>query len=431
MNAAIIGTQWGDEGKGKIVDKLAPFFEYNGRGEGAHNAGHTIIHKGEELVLHLIPSAITHLEMICLLGSGMVIDARAFTKEIELLTTRGISLHGRLFVSMRAALITPRHTAIEKSRKNLGAGTGGVGTTMRGVGPAYEEHRARTALRVGDVTKPDFKIKLTHSLLETPELTATSRAEIPALVEEYMKACETLALYATELEPIIANALQDRSSFELEGAQAHNLGVNHGTYPYVTSSSCTAAGLCEGLGFPINRLDSIVGVAKAYTTRVGGGPFATELFDEVGQRIQTIGREIGASTGRARRTGWFDAPVVRQAAITNGVTELALTKLDILTGFSELKICSHYLLGGRRYDHIPWDMNDYANVEPVYVTLPGWTEDISSLRRFNELPENCLNYIRTIEDLTCCQTGIISVGPAPEQTIFRVNSDFFEAMDEH
>ncbi|MAQ14172.1 MAG: adenylosuccinate synthase [Sandaracinus sp.] len=412
----VVGAQWGDEGKGKIVDLLSPHAELVVRYAGGANAGHTLVVKGEKIVLHLIPSGILHDGKRCLIGQGTVIDAATVIAEIDELEARGVSTAGRLGIAERAHLVLPHHKLLDGLRE-AAAGDGKIGTTKRGIGPAYEDKIGRRGIRVGDLWRPGLREKLEANLATWEPTARALGGELPA-VDAIL---EEAASWAKRLEPIAcdaaretAQALADGRKVLLEGAQGTMLDIDHGTYPFVTSSSAIAGGACTGAGVGPTRIDSVVGITKAYTTRVGGGPFPTELEGEMGEKLRQAGAEFGATTGRPRRCGWLDLPALRMAARVNGLTSIALTKLDVLTGMGELKLCTGYRLGDETFDEPPFD--GWESVEPVYETLPGWHDDISGCRRRDALPQAAQAYLDRIEELAGCPIGIVSVGPDREET---------------
>ena len=425
MNLAIIGAQWGDEGKGKIVDLLAPHFDYVTRYQGGHNAGHTVIIRREgvdhKFVLHLIPSGITHPGKTCVIGNGVVVDPRALLAEIGELQSRGVEVGPHnLLISNRAHLILPYHVALDRAME-ASRGGNAVGTTMRGIGPAYEDKMARRGLRAGDLGDPStLAEKLSNSTKQANRLIAMLGGDLideKQLVEDGLRWCELLAPHIVDTTFILNRAARDGKALLLEGAQATMLDIDHGTYPFVTSSNSSIGGACTGAGIPPSLIDCTIGVIKAYTTRVGGGPFPTELNDETGQRLRELGGEYGASTGRPRRTGWFDAVVARYSVMINGLDALALTKLDVLDESSEIRICVAYRIQGREIDSVPYDANQMASAEPLYETMPGWREKTAGLSRFEDLPERARQYVERLSQLSGAPFAFISTGPERNQTI--------------
>jgi len=425
MNLAIIGAQWGDEGKGKIVDLLAPHFDIITRYQGGHNAGHTvIIRRGEvnhKFVLHLIPSGVTHPGKTCVIGNGVVVDPQALLNEIDGLCAQGVEVnHRNLLISNRAHLILPYHVALDRA---IEASRGGaaVGTTMRGIGPAYEDKMARRGLRAGDLTDPaTLTEKLSHNAKQANRLIAMLNGDLideKRLIDDGQRWCELVSPHITDTTYFLNRAAREGRSLLLEGAQATMLDIDHGTYPFVTSSNSSAGGACTGAGIPPSMINCAIGVIKAYTTRVGGGPFPTELDDAVGEHIRARGGEYGASTGRPRRTGWFDAVVARYAVMVNGLDALALTKLDVLDDLGEIKICVGYRIDGKETDQVPYDANQMSEAEPVYETMPGWREKTVGVSKFEDLPEKARNYVARLAELSGASFAFISTGAERNETI--------------
>jgi adenylosuccinate synthase len=425
MNLAIIGAQWGDEGKGKIVDLLAPHFDLVTRYQGGHNAGHTvIIRQGgaeQKFVLHLIPSGITHPGKPCVIGNGVVVDPRALLTEMEELRAKGITVTpDNLMVSNRAHLILPYHVALDRA---IEAGRGGnaVGTTMRGIGPAYEEKMARRGLRVGELTDPSALMeRLRDNARQANRLLAMLGGEPideAQLLEEGKHWSAVLSPHIRDTTYYLNEAAQAGRRILVEGAQATMLDIDHGTYPFVTSSNSSIGGALTGTGLPPSRLDRVIGVIKAYTTRVGGGPFPTELDDEVGEGIRARGQEFGASTGRPRRTGWFDAVIARYSVMVNGLDALALTKLDVLDELEQIQICVGYRIDGTETDQVPFDAAKMSQATPIYETLPGWQSRTRGISRIEELPERARAYLQRLAELSGAPFALISTGPERNETI--------------
>jgi adenylosuccinate synthase len=425
MNLAIIGAQWGDEGKGKIVDLLAPHFDLVTRYQGGHNAGHTVIIRvgGEEqkFVLHLIPSGITHPGKTCVIGNGVVVDPRALITEMSELAEKGIEVTpANLIISNRAHLILPYHVALDRA---IEAGRGGnaVGTTMRGIGPAYEDKMARRGLRVGELTNPAaLSDRLRQNARQANRLLAMLGGEPideEQLVEQGHDWCARLAPHIQDTTYLLNQAARDGRSILIEGAQATMLDIDHGTYPFVTSSNSSIGGACTGAGIPPALVNVAIGVIKAYTTRVGGGPFPTELNDATGEAIRARGKEFGASTGRPRRTGWFDAVVARYSVMVNGLQALALTKLDVLDDLDEIRVCVGYRIDGRETDQVPYDAEQMAAAEPIYETRPGWKSTTRGVQRFSDLPELAQDYLRYLARISGAPFAFISTGPERNETI--------------
>ena len=425
MNLAIIGTQWGDEGKGKIVDLLAPHFDIVTRYQGGHNAGHTVIIRkngtDHKFVLHLIPSGITHPGKTCVIGNGVVIDPNALLKEIADLRTQGIEVTPEnLLISNRAHLILPYHVALDRCVEGH-RGNNAVGTTMRGIGPAYEDKMARRGLRAGDLTDVNSLLeKLTRNAEKANSLLTHLGGEpidIDQLIADGRRWSELIAPHITDTTYLLNQSAQAGKSMLLEGAQATMLDIDHGTYPFVTSSNSTIGGACTGAGVPPAMIDATIGVIKAYTTRVGGGPFPTELLDELGEAIRAKGGEYGASTGRPRRCGWFDAVIARYAVMVNGLNALALTKLDVLDDLDEIKICVGYRINGQETDQIPYDASAMEAAEPVYETMPGWQSPTVGIANFADLPEKAKAYLARLSELSGAPFAFISTGPERNETI--------------
>lgn len=425
MNLAIIGAQWGDEGKGKIVDLLAPHFDIVTRYQGGHNAGHTVIIRRDgveqKFVLHLIPSGITHPGKTCVIGNGVVVDPRALLNEMDDLRGQGIEVNPKnLLVSNRAHLILPYHVALDRA---IEANRGGnaVGTTMRGIGPAYEDKMARRGLRAGDLTDPStLAEKLTHTARQANRLLSVLGGEPideKVLIDDGMRWCDLLSPHICDTTYYLNRSTRDGSSLLLEGAQATMLDIDHGTYPFVTSSNSSIGGACTGTGIPPSLITMVIGVIKAYTTRVGGGPFPTELDDALGELIRSRGGEYGASTGRPRRTGWFDAVVARYAVMVNGLHALALTKLDVLDDLDEIRICTGYRINGHETGQVPYDANLMSAAEPVYETMPGWRDKTVGISRLDDLPAKAREYVDRLAVLSGAPFAFISTGAERNETI--------------
>lgn len=425
MNLAIIGAQWGDEGKGKIVDLLAPHFDLVTRYQGGHNAGHTVIIRqgGEEqkFVLHLIPSGITHPGKVCVIGNGVVVDPRALITEMDELRQKGIDVTpANLVISNRAHLILPYHVALDRA---IEAGRGGnaVGTTMRGIGPAYEDKMARRGLRVGELTNPRALPDRLRANARQANRLLTMLGGEPIdenqLVEDGARWCALLAPHIKDTTYLLNQAAHEGKSILIEGAQATMLDIDHGTYPFVTSSNSSIGGACTGAGIPPSMVGVAIGVIKAYTTRVGGGPFPTELNDATGEAIRARGKEFGASTGRPRRTGWFDAVIARYSVMLNGLQALALTKLDVLDDLDEIRVCVGYRIDGQVTDQIPFDAEQLESAEPVYENMPGWKSSTKGTRRLADLPPRAQDYLRFLAEVSGTPFAFISTGPERNETI--------------
>ena len=430
-NIVVVGAQWGDEGKGKVVDILAPHFDIVARYQGGHNAGHTVRIGERKFVLHLIPSGILHEECTCVIGNGVVVDPRAFNAEIEELRHMGIEGSDRLFVSSRAHLILPYHAALDCAREaELGADS--VGTTMRGIGPSYEDKAARTGVRAGDLLYPDLLREKIRKNIEKANRELTSMGQEPLAIErvldEFLSEALSLKPFIRDTAVLINDAVREGKSVLLEGGQGTMLDMDHGTYPFVTSSNATAGGAATGTGLPPRHITGALGIVKAYTTRVGAGPFPTELLNETGAYLQKRGNEVGASTGRSRRTGWFDAVIVRYATMLNGFDALVLTKLDVLDEFDEIKICTAYKYRGETTEDMPYGASVLAECEPVYETLPGWKTNTSKITEYEKLPAAARSYIGRIEELCGAPIAVISTGPERTETIIREGSAVSEWM---
>jgi adenylosuccinate synthase len=420
-NLVIIGTQWGDEGKGKIVDLLAEHADLVVRFQGGNNAGHTMVVGGEQTISHLVPSGILQGK-VCAIGNGLVVDPAVLLKEMDYLTERGVDCGPeKLVVSERAQVIMPYHQQIDLGREKL-KGKDKIGTTGRGIGPSYEDKATRCGIRMADLIDPEiFREKLSAVLPEKNFYIEKFLGEAPvdqaAIVESYSGFARRLAPHITNVSVKLSEAIKAGQQVLFEGAQGTHLDIDHGTYPFVTSSNTVSGYACCGAGVGPKAIDAVVGIVKAYTTRVGAGPFTTELFDDIGDYIQEKGAEFGATTGRRRRCGWLDTVVLNNSARLNGLTGLAITKLDVLGGLEEIKICSAYLYKGKRMEAFPANLKVLEACEPIYETLPGWEEDISHLRRYDDLPTNVRRYLKRIEELTDVPVQIVSVGPGREQTI--------------
>jgi adenylosuccinate synthase len=420
-HTAVIGMQWGDEGKGKIVDLLCPAFDAVVRFQGGNNAGHTVRFGEHHFALHLIPSGILRPGMLCVLGNGMVISPEALFDELDRLEAAGIESTGRLFVSRRAHLILPLHIELDRARE-ASMGSGKIGTTARGIGPAYEAKASRFGLRAGDLFASDFD----HRLAAEHERISTELAHLGAAAPGLAEISAACASWRPRLEPMLRDSeyLLDRWMKEgkcvlFEGAQGTLLDLDHGTYPFVTSSSASAGGACTGAGVAPSRLEGVLGVLKAYTTRVGSGPFVSELTDDSGEFLRQRGNEFGTTTGRPRRCGWFDAVVARHSRLINGVDAIALTKLDVLDTLEEIRVCVGYRLGELLTRDLPSSLDDWARAEPVYLDLPGWQQSTEGILDFESLPENAQDYVRTLEREVGAPVAVISTGPRREETMLR------------
>jgi adenylosuccinate synthase len=420
-NLVVVGTQWGDEGKGKIVDILAHDVNVVVRFQGGSNAGHTVVNKRDTFVFHLIPSGILYRGKLCIIGNGVVIDPGALIDELDQLQAKNVKVGKNLAISQRAHLILPYHKAIEKAYEQS-KGSRRIGTTGRGIGPSYADKMARIGIRMEDLVDPQlFRRKLTENLTETKvfleHLYRINGFQLEKVYQQYMTYAERLKEYITDTSLLLNKLINSGKSVLFEGAQGTHLDVDHGTYPYVTSSSASAGGACTGAGIGPTKIDAVLGIAKTYTTRVGSGPFPTELSDSIGEELQERGREFGATTGRPRRCGWFDGVLVRYATRVNGLTSLAVTKLDVLDGCKELRLCVGYRYGGKLYKDMPSNSEMLAECEPVYEVMQGWTTRTKGITSYKMLPVAAKKYLQRIEDLAECRIDIISTGSQREETI--------------
>jgi adenylosuccinate synthase len=417
----IVGAQWGDEGKGKVVDMLSEHADIVARYQGGANAGHTVCIDDKTHVLHLIPSGIFHQHITCVIGNGVVIDPQALMSEIAQLQAAGIDINGRLLVSHNAHLIMPYHKMLDSMREK---GSAKIGTTGRGIGPAYIDKVMRVGIKIVDLLDRDiFAKKLKTNIEEKNEIITKiygeTKIDVDAIIAEYQEFDKKIDEYITDTSLYLNNALKDGKNIIAEGAQGALLDVDHGTYPFVTSSNPTSGGACTGLGIPPSAVESVVGIVKAYSTRVGNGPFPTELLDETGERLRTIGHEFGATTGRPRRCGWFDAVALKYSAMVNGIRKTVITKLDVLDEFEEIKVCVGYEASGKRLKTFPSDVKTLESVKPVYETFAGWKTDLSDVRTYAKLPPKTRTYLDALADLTGTETWIVSVGPRRDQTFYK------------
>jgi len=410
----IVGIQWGDEGKGKMVDMLAQKYDMVCRSQGGHNAGHTIWVDGVRYALHLIPSGVLNPKAINVIGNGVVLCPEAIIKEMEQFS----DLEGRLFISDKAHLNLPYHALIDQAKERL-KGDKAIGTTGKGIGPAYAEKISRSGFRVGELLNPNKLAKAiveyfeqNKAIFDVLEINTPNEAELQVLLLSYK---DVLEPYIANTTNIVWQALDENKKILLEGAQGTLLDIDHGTYPYVTSSSCVSAGACTGLGIAPRDIGIVTGIVKAYTTRVGNGPFPSEDFTQDGETMADVGKEVGTTTGRGRRCGWFDAIAVKHAARLNGCDQLSLMKLDVLDGFKTIKICIAYDLDGQRIDYMP---SDLENVKPIYEEIAGW-DKVEGVREYDKLPKNAKLYIKRIEELTNVRVGLISTSPERDDTITR------------
>lgn len=416
----LVGSQWGDEGKGKIVDLLSKDFNIVARYQGGANAGHTVEIEDKKYVLHLIPSGILRDDVTCVIGNGVVIDPAALLSEIDFLKQHNINVDGRLFISHNAHLIMPYHKLLDSISES---GKQKIGTTGRGIGPCYIDKYARKGIKIIDLlNKKVLERKIRENLEEKNTLLKKiynhAELNVEEIIECYMEFDRKIDPYIKDVPAFLNNAIAEGKSILLEGAQGALLDVDHGTYPFVTSSNPTAGGACTGTGIPPTKIDSVIGIVKAYTTRVGEGPFPTELLDEDGEKLRTIGNEFGATTGRPRRCGWFDAALVKYSAMINGLDSVAITKLDVLDVFDEIKVCTGYELEGKLLKSYPTDYDRLAFVKPVYETLPGWNSSTKECTSYEQLPAKTKKYLDFISNAAGIKIGIVSVGPKRNQTFY-------------
>jgi len=424
-NIIVVGAQWGDEGKGKVVDFLSERFDVVARYQGGNNAGHTVVVGDDKIVLHLIPSGVLRKGKTCVLGNGVVIDLSELIQEMDQLERLHVRFEDHFFISRRAHLVLPYHKLLDVAHEQRAARK--IGTTGRGIGPAYVDKMARVGIRVGDLHQPAlFKERLSQNLAEKraqfPESRALAALEPDRMFHDHLKHYERIQNHLADASLVLDRLMREGKKVLFEGAQGTLLDVDLGTYPYVTSSSATAGGACTGTGVSPKRIHGILGICKAYTTRVGEGPFPTELADEIGDQIRERGAEFGATTGRPRRTGWFDGVGVRYAVRVNGLDALALMKLDVLDGLETLQVCTAYRYRGELLTEFPNETDILAECEPVYETLPGWTDNTVGIVDEAKLPANCQAYLRRLEAVAGVPLGLISTGPRRDQTIMRSDS---------
>ncbi len=423
----VVGTQWGDEGKGKIVDLLTEHADLIVRFQGGNNAGHTLVVDGEKYIFHLIPSGILYEDKKCAIGNGVVLDPSVLIEELEELSKRGRKVNPERFkISFNTHLIMPYHKALDHAREAAKSEGKKIGTTGRGIGPCYEDKIVRNGIKVGDLLDPElFRDKLEANVKEKnfllTKLLGAEPVEVEPIYSQYMEFAERLEPYIDNVSMLIDQIRSQGGNILFEGAQGTQLDIDHGTYPFVTSSNTVAGGACCGAGIGPSNIDYVVGICKAYTTRVGGGPFPTELFDETGDLIQKKGAEFGATTGRRRRCGWLDGVVLSDAVRLNGLNGIAITKLDVMSGIDPLKICKEYKVDGETFDYMPSNIRKVERIKPVYSEIPGWSEDLTNVRSFEELPQRARDYIQTIEEMSNTPVIIVSVGPDRDQTILLKN----------
>ncbi|MGZ8213190.1 MAG: adenylosuccinate synthase [Methylosarcina sp.] len=420
-NVVVIGTQWGDEGKGKLVDLLTDQAEAVVRFQGGHNAGHTLVLRGEKTVLHLIPSGILRENVRCMIGNGVVLSLNALLEEIEVLEKAGLSVRNRLLISEACTLILPVHVAIDHAREKA-RGNKAIGTTGRGIGPAYEDKAGRRGLRAGDLLNPETFAEKLKELLDYHNFMLvhyykTDAVDYQKTLDEALRLGEQIKPMLTDVSEVLYTYQAQGKNLLFEGAQGALLDIDHGTFPYVTSSSTTAGGASTGSGVGPLDLDYVLGITKAYSTRVGNGPFPTELHDKYGEHLGTVGHEFGATTGRKRRTGWFDAVAMRKSAKLNSLSGICLTKLDVLDGLDKVGICTSYRFNGRMTNIAPLGAEQYQECHAVIEEMPGWSDTTAGITDFNALPENARAYIKRIEELVGVKIAILSTGPDRDETI--------------
>jgi len=416
----LVGAQWGDEGKGKATDLLGGRVDYVVRYQGGNNAGHTVVIGDRKFALHLLPSGILTPSVVPVIGNGVVIDPAVLLEEMRGIEEQGVDT-SKLVISADAHLITPYHVTLDKVGERF-LGKSKIGTTGRGIGPTYSDKIARLGIRVQDLFDPSILRQKVEGALDQKNQILVKvynrRAlDVDAMADELLEYADVLRPYVADTALLLNNALDDDKVVLLEGGQGTLLDVDHGTYPFVTSSNPTAGGACTGSGIGPTRISSVVGILKAYTTRVGSGPFPTELFDEDGESLRRIGGEVGVTTGRARRCGWFDAPIARYASRINGLTDIFLTKLDVLTGWKQIPVCVAYDVDGTRVDEIPMTQTDFHHAKPIYEMLPGWTEDISGAKELSDLPANARAYVTFLQDVSGARISAIGVGQDRDATI--------------
>ena len=420
---AVVGGQWGDEGKGKVVDLISPSFDLVARYQGGHNAGHTVKFGDKHFALRLVPSGICRAGVMNVIGNGLVVDPRALLSEIESLRATGVAVGDNLRLSDRAHVILPTHALLDGAREKA-LGGANIGTTSRGIGPAYETKANRTGLRIADLVDPVRFCAVARPLVAHHDAVlkhfyGVKGAPVDETLETYVECGRRLAPFVTDTSVFLHGELAKGRKLLCEGAQGIMLDVDHGTYPFVTSSSCAPGGACTGLGLPPSALGAVVAVMKAYTTRVGSGPFPTELEDEIGERIRTRGNEFGTVTGRPRRVGWFDAVVARTAVRVSGLDAIALTKLDVLDDHDEVRIATGYTIDGKPVSSVPARADVYERAKPVYRTFPGWKTSIAGIESWDALPARAREYVSALEEIVGAKVGLLSTGPRREETIIR------------
>lgn len=420
-NVAVIGAQWGDEGKGKVVDIYGKHAEVIVRYQGGNNAGHTLVVDGKKVVLHLIPAASLHEGKTCVIANGVVVDPEIFLKELDSLKSQGYLQNSKVYLSDRAHVIMPYHKVLDQQREKRAGGTN-IGTTGRGIGPAYSDKTGRLGIRIGDLLNASYlKARIEESLVEKnvllKHLYGHETFDAGQIADQLLALGEKIRPHVADSNVILHEAIAAKKKMLFEGAQGALLDIDQGTYPFVTSSNTTSGGACTGAGVPPGAVNEVVAIMKAYTTRVGSGPFPTELSDSVGEHLQKVGNEFGATTGRRRRCGWLDLVALRHARNINGFTGLALTKLDVLSGLKEIQVCTHYEIKGKRFDTLPADIGLFEQAKPVYKTLKGWNETVTELTDLSKLPETLHDYVSFIEQEMGVKTVLLSVGPDRKQTL--------------
>jgi len=417
--SVLVGSQWGDEGKGKIVDILGERFDIVARYQGGANAGHTIVIEDQQFILHLIPSGILRDGIKCVIGNGVVIDPQALLDEIDFLQKHGFNFNDRLFISHNAHIIMPYHKVIDSINES---GDNKVGSTGRGIGPCYIDKFDRKGIRVVDLLdKVELERKIRRNVAEKNEILKKiynkEELDVEVILKDYLAFGNLIAQYITDVPTFLNNAINDGKSILMEGAQGALLDIDHGTYPFVTSSSPTSGGACSGVGVPPTKISSVFGIVKSYTTRVGLGPFPTELLGEEGDELRKWGAEFAATTGRPRRCGWYDAFLLKYSRMINGIERVAITKLDVLSNLDEIKVCISYELDGKTLEAFPTTVNQLERIKPIYKILPGWKTEISHIRKYEDLPIETKNYLSFISEHSGFEISIISVGPKRSQTI--------------
>jgi adenylosuccinate synthase len=420
-NIAVIGAQWGDEGKGKVVDVYGRHADVIVRYQGGNNAGHTLVVDGKKVVLHLIPAASLHEGKTCVIANGVVVDVEVFLKELAALRGQGYLKSSKVLLSDRAHVIMPYHKALDQAREKHKGGTN-IGTTGRGIGPCYSDKTSRLGIRVGDLLNPAYlKSRIEESLNEKNVLFKSHYGvdtfDAAQLAEQYAKLGEEIRAYVADCNLVMHEAVAQKKKIMFEGAQGALLDIDQGTYPFVTSSNTTSGGACTGAGIPPTSVHEVIAIMKAYTTRVGAGPFPTELNDSVGEHLQRVGAEFGATTGRRRRCGWLDLAALRHSRNINGFTGLAITKLDVLSGLPEIQVCTHYEYKGRKFETVPSELEAFSGAKPIYKTFKGWSETVTELTAIDRLPGAVRDYVKFIEDQMEVKAVLLSVGPDRRQTL--------------